>query len=419
MLAGVRVRNTAHDALEAPSLRSVVDLALTPAYAAFRDEVRAFLQTHRHRSAGAAPAGRPSAAALAWQQLLIGHGFAGRTIPREYGGGGAEPDVLKAHLIAEEFTRARVAPPLTNQGISMLIPTLLELGTPEQKRMWIGPTLRGEIIWCQGYSEPDAGSDLASLRTSAVEDGTDFIINGQKIWTSTAHLADMMFCLVRTEPHAPKHAGITYMLLSMKTPGVEVRPLRTMTGQSEFNEVFFTNVRVPQSQRVGERGQGWAVANATLKHERGLLGDANLLSHRLSEVIDLLRSETVAGRRLIDNPLLRDRLIQLQGRTLALKYHGMRLLTAAIRRESAGIAALIVKLQGCELRHQLCALAIDALGEGGLLVRGDQRARIHGAWQERYMFDLGLIIGGGTSQIQKNIIAERGLGMPREPKLVS
>ena len=396
-----------------------MELALTPEYVAFRDEIRTFLKEQGHLSAGVQAAGRPGPEALAWQCLLLERGYAGRTIPREYGGHGAPHDVLKSHLIAEEFARAGVAPPLSNQGVSMLVPTLLEFGTEEQKRTWIPPTLRGDVIWCQGYSEPGAGSDLAALRTSAFEDGDDFVINGQKIWTSSAHLADMIFCLVRTEPDAPKHAGITYLLFSMKTPGVEVRPLRTMTGLSEFNEVFFTNVRVPKAQRVGERGQGWQVANATLRHERGMLGDASLLAHRLRELIELLRTESVDGRRLIDNPLLLDRLMQLQGRALALRYHGMRLLSSAIKREDPGVAGLIVKLQGCELRHQICALAIDALGELGLLARGDDRARMHGAWQERYMFDLGLIIGGGTAQIQKNIIAERGLGMPREPKLAS
>jgi alkylation response protein AidB-like acyl-CoA dehydrogenase len=296
----------------------------------------------------------------------------------------------------------------------MLVPTLLELGTEAQKQEWIGPTLRGEVVWCQGYSEPGSGSDLASLTTRAVEDGDDFLVSGQKIWTSTAMQADMMFCLVRTEPDAPKHAGISYLLFSMKTPGIEVRPLKTMTGRAEFNEVFFTDVRVPKTQIVGRRGEGWRVANATLKHERGMLGDPNAAEARLAEIVELMGEETVGGERLIDNPVLRDRLMRLQARVLAMKFNGLRVLTGQLAGDGPGLAGMIVKLQGCELNHQLAALAIDALGELGVLYEGSPHLRAHGVWQQRYMFDLGLIIGGGTAQIQKNIIAERGLGLPRE-----
>ncbi len=185
------------------------------------------------------------------------------------------------------------------------MPTLLEVGSEEQKLQYIAPTLRGEIIWCQGYSEPGAGSDLASLQTRGVEDGTDFLINGQKIWTSTAQSADMIFCLVRTESERSKHQGISYILFPMTTPGIEVRPLKTMTGNAEFNEVFFTNVRVPQENVVGGRGQGWFVANATLKHERGMLGDPNAANTRLQAIIELMKDETVGGQRLMDNVVLR------------------------------------------------------------------------------------------------------------------
>ena len=304
---------------------------------------------------------------MRWQSLLIQHGYAARTIPRAYGGFGGTPDILESRIIAEEFTRARAPGGMANQGISMLVPTLLEMGTEEQKRRWIPPTLRGEVVWCQGYSEPGAGSDLASLQTRAMEDGEDFIVNGQKIWTSTAMQADMIFCLVRTEPAAPKHAGISYLIFSMKTPGIEVRPLRTMTGHAEFNEVFFADVRVPKTQIVGARGEGWRVANATLKHERGMLGDPDAAEARLAAIIDLMGKETCDGRRLIDNPLLRDRLMGLQARVLAMKFNGLRLITARMAGDGGGLAALVVKLQGCEINHQLAALAIDALGELGVL----------------------------------------------------
>ncbi|MFI4935164.1 MAG: acyl-CoA dehydrogenase family protein [Caulobacterales bacterium] len=393
-----------------------MDLRLSPPYEAFQREVRAFLTDHK---ADWPKAGDRRERMIAWQGLLIGQGYAARTIPRDYGGHGAQPDILKSRIIAEEFVRAGAPLGMSGQGIAMLVPTLLEMGSEEQKRRWIAPTLRGEIIWCQGYSEPGSGSDLASLSTRADEDGDDFVINGQKIWTSTAQMADMIFCLVRTEPQAPKHAGISYLIFSMKTPGIEVRPLKTMTGQAEFNEVFFTDVRVPKTQIVGVRGEGWRVANATLKHERGMLGDPNAAETRLKAIEELTAEETVGGGRLIDNPLLRDRLVALQARVLAMKLNGLRLVTSQLTGEPAGIAALIVKLQGCELNHQLAAMAIDALGELGVLYGDSPHLRERGAWQHRYMFDLGLIIGGGTAQIQKNIIAERGLGMPREPKLAS
>jgi alkylation response protein AidB-like acyl-CoA dehydrogenase len=394
-----------------------MDLAYSAEYAAFRAEVRNFLERRRADWPRDYAGGKPTAAMLAWQRLLIEHGYAARTIPREYGGTGAEPDILKSRIIAEEFTRAGAPSGLAGQGISMLVPTLLDVGSEEQRRRWIEPTLRGETIWCQGYSEPGAGSDLANLQTRGVEEDGDFVINGQKIWTSTAQHADMMFCLVRTESGNAKHQGISYILIPMDTPGIEVRPLRTMTGGSEFNEVFFTDVRVPVENVVGARGAGWHVANATLKHERGMLGDPNAASTRLKSIIELMREETVDGARLMDNAVHRDRLMKLQGRVLAMQFHGLRLLTAAAKGEEAGLARLIVKLEGCELNHQLAGFAIDLLGELGALYGDSPHLRGHGAWQRMYMFDLGLIIGGGTAQIQKNIIAERGLGLPREPKL--
>ncbi len=393
-----------------------MDLSYSPEHQAFREEVRTFLVDHKDKAPKAMGLGLGNKQALTWQKLLIENGYTARTIPEAYGGYGAEPDILKSRIIAEEFTEAGMPGGLAGQGISMLVPTLLEMGTEEQKQKYIPPTLRGEMIWCQGYSEPGSGSDLASLQTKAHIDGDDYVINGQKIWTSTAKQADMIFCLVRTEPDAPKHKGISYLLFSMDTPGIEVRPLVDMTGVANFNEVFFTDVRVPREQIVGEPGRGWFVANATLKHERGMLGDPNAAGTRLKAIVDLMHRETMDGERLIDNPVFRDRLVALQSRVFSMQFNGMRLLSASAKQEDAGIAKLIVKLQGCELNHQLAALAIDVMGELGILYDGSPHERAHGIWQRYYMFDLGLIIGGGTAQIQKNIISERGLEMPREPK---
>jgi alkylation response protein AidB-like acyl-CoA dehydrogenase len=392
-----------------------MDLSYGPEYDTFRSEVQTFLAAN----ATAAPRGEGlrSPKMLSWQKRLIEHGYAARTIPKAYGGYGAAPDILQSRIIAEEFARAQISQGMGGQGISMLVPTLLEVGTEAQKEQFIRPTLLGEMLWCQGYSEPGAGSDLASLRTSAVLDGDEWVVNGQKIWTSTAHLADWIFCLVRTEPNAPKHKGISFLLFRMDTPGIEIRPLVDMTGNANFNEVFFTDVRVPKDQVVGRRGDGWLVANAILGHERDSLGNPDATLARFNALAELMKIETLNGQRLIDHPVYRDRLMTLQGRMMALRYNDLRVLSARLNQADASLARMITKLEGTELRHALEGLAIDIMGEFGLAYGDNPLKRDHGSWQYQYMYFLGLIIGGGTSQIQKNIISERGLGMPKEPKL--
>ncbi|MBF68370.1 MAG: acyl-CoA dehydrogenase [Gammaproteobacteria bacterium] len=393
-----------------------MDLSYGAEYADFREEVRKFISENRDKQPKSG--NMRSEDSLAWQKLLIERGYAARTIPAAYGGHGAKPDILKSRIIAEEFSTEQINTGLGGQGISMLTPVLLEMGTEEQKTEFVGPTIRGEMVWCQGYSEPGAGSDLASLTTKAELDGDEWVVNGQKIWTSTAHLADWIFCLVRTEPDAPKHQGISFLLFKMDTPGIEIRPLVDMTGNANFNEVFFTDVRVPKHQMVGNRGQGWQVANAILGFERGSLAPPDAAQARLNGVTRLMQEETVNGERVIDNPVFRDRLMKIQGRVLAMKYNDMRLFSNRINKnQDTTLAGMIVKLQGTELRHELEGLAIDAMGEIGLSFHGNPYTRGNGSWQYQYMYFLGLIIGGGTSQIQKNIISERGLGMPKEPKV--
>ncbi|MBW2622029.1 MAG: acyl-CoA dehydrogenase family protein [Deltaproteobacteria bacterium] len=388
-----------------------MDLSYGSEYRAFRQELREWIEANKHLAPrGAALASKEL---IAWQTLLIEKGYTARTIPKEYGGYGAKPDILQSRIIAEEFARAQVPAGLGGQGIAYLVPMLLDIGTEEQKKRFIPPTIHGEMVWCEGYSEPNAGSDLASLRTSAVLEGDEWVVNGQKIWTGTAQFAHWMFCLVRSEPDSPKHKGISFLLFSMDTPGIEVRPLITMTGAAEFNEVFFTDVRVPRDQIVGKRGEGWSVANAVLHHERGDLGDPNVALTRLNALMELMKNETVDGKRVIDNPIFRDRLMEIQGRVMALRFNDLRLLSAKINKQDATLAGMIVKLQGTEMRHDLEGLAIDALGELGILYEKSPYLRAGGSWQSAYMMYLGLIIGGGTSQIQKNIISERGLGMPR------
>ena len=352
-----------------------------------------------------------------WQEILIKNGYFARSIPKEYGGFGGDIDIIKSRIIASEFASNRIPPPMGGQGIDMLVPTLLELGTEEQKQQYIKPTLHGEMIWCQGYSEPNAGSDLASLQTKGDLIDGNWVINGQKIWTSTAQYSQMMFCLVRTEPDAPKHAGISYLLIPMDTPGIEIRPLVDMTLNAGFNEVFFTDVTIPKTNIVGKRGEGWAVANATLGHERGSLTDPNATMNRLNLLIDRMKHETINGEKVINNPAYRDRLIKLQGKVMAFQSNSLRVLSAKLNKgQDVKMAGMIQKLIGTELRHELEGFGIDIMGELGTLYEGSPNLRDGGSWQFTYMYYLGLIIGGGTSQIQKNIISERGLGMPREPK---
>jgi alkylation response protein AidB-like acyl-CoA dehydrogenase len=394
-----------------------MNLEYGPQYEQFRAEVRAFLERHRGSKPAQSLMEVSAEERAGWLSLLIEQGYWARTIPKEYGGYGAEPDLLATVIMDEEFNRAGVSRGMNAQGPAMLVPTLLEHGSEEQKRRWIAPTLRGEVIWCQGYSEPGSGSDLASLTTSARENGSDFLINGQKIWTSTADKSQMMFVLVRTEPGAPKHSGISYILLPMDTPGIEVQPLETMSGaigENSFNQVFFRDVRVPQVNVVGKRGEGWKIANTTLVHERASL-NANA-EGLLLRLVRLMRKETANGVPALASPVYRDRLMRLQARALAMKHHSMRLLTCGLKGESPGVAGLVVKLSNCQLSFDIAALAIDVMGELGSLYDHAKYEREKGFWQAHSFFSLGLIIGGGTAQIQKNIIAERGLGLPREPK---
>jgi alkylation response protein AidB-like acyl-CoA dehydrogenase len=397
-----------------------MDLTYTKEYLEFEKKVEDFCLNYKDINIVNTPTegSKKSISRAEWQNLLIENGYFARAIPKEYGGFGGEPDILKSRIIATQFAKHKIPSPMGGQGIDMLVPTLLELGTEDQKKQYIKPTLEGSMIWCQGYSEPSAGSDLAALQTKGELIDGKWVINGQKIWTSTAQYAHMMFCLVRTEPEAAKHAGISYLLIPMNSPGIEVRPLVDMTLKAGFNEVFFNDVKIPEDNIVGKRGEGWAVANATLGHERGSLAPPDATMSRLNSLIELMKAETINGTSLLEHPIFRDRVMKIQAKVMASQSHSLRLLSAKLNpNQDVRIGKLIQKLVGTELRHELEGLAIDIMGEMGLLYEGSPYLRSHGSWQFIYMYFLGLIIGGGTSQIQKNIIAERGLGLPKEPKL--
>ena len=404
-----------------------MNLEYGPQYEDYKKEVQAFCNKYKgiqFSDSAKVPlaqnnkSGGPSMSRSDWQKTLIENGYFARSIPKEYGGFGGESDVIKSRIAATEFSNLGIPGPMGGQGIDMLVPTLLELGTEEQKNKYIKPTLYGEMIWCQGYSEPNAGSDLASLQTKGELIDDQWVINGQKIWTSTAQYSQMMFCLVRTEPEASKHAGISYLLVPMDTPGLEIRPLVDMTLKAGFNEVFFTDVTIPGDNIVGSRGEGWAVANATLGHERGSLANPNATMNRLNMLIERMKKETINGETLIENPIYRDRLLQVQGKVMAFQSHALRVLSAKLNPgQDVKVGKMIQKLIGTELRHELEGLGIDIMGELGTLYEDSPHLRDGGSWQFTYMYFLGLIIGGGTSQIQKNIISERGLGLPREPKV--
>jgi len=343
-------------------------------------------------------------------------------IPKEYGGAGQEPDVLKGAIIAEEYARTGAPGNGIDQGPGLLAPTLLEFGSEEQKRKFVPPTLRREVRWCQGYSEPGAGSDLASLQCAAVLDGDEWVINGQKIWTSNAMEADYLFGLFRTEPDSPRHGGISYLLVNLDQPGIEVRPLKQMTGGLDFNEVFFTDARTPADHIVGQRGEGWAVSRATLKHERNLIGNPNMMREHFDAAVGLARNTLRDGRPSIEDPVIRNRLAEIEGFVRTAEMSNLRQMTAAIRGEEMKVMLpmMMNKLYSTDAMQMITSLAYDLLGADGMLAPREEDfasyARTHtpSGYVEQYIFSHGPAIAGGATNIQLNIIGERGLGLPRD-----
>ena len=397
-----------------------MDFTLTPEQEAFREDVRAWLKTNiprdwEARAMGSADVPRPEAydAMRVWQRKLYDAGFIGLTWPKEYGG--RSLTFLEEMVLHEEMALAKAPPILNILGVGMAGPTIVAYGTEEQKKRYPAKILSCEEIWCQGYSEPNAGSDLASLQTRAVKDGEYWVINGQKVWTSLAHIADFMMLLARTDPEAPRHKGITYFLLDMKLPGVTVKPLKQLTGDSEFNEVFFDNVRVHESQVLGGVNNGWTVGLTTLMYERLALGFGLQVRLRiaLDSLIELARKMDKHGRSVVKDPLMRQKIAQLWIDTECLKYMGARAITKLLKGEMPGPEASAGKMGWVETHQKIQELAMEIEGPYSQILRGSDWAVDGGLWQYTFLRSRANSIEGGTTEIQKNIIGERVLGLPK------
>jgi alkylation response protein AidB-like acyl-CoA dehydrogenase len=381
-----------------------VDLRDTPDEAAFRQEVREFIAQNLPESAKARGARRFEDADRDWSRKLGEGGYAGLTWPKEYGGAGA-PYSHQA-IFLEEMARAEAPSHLGVIGLGMAGPTIMAHGTEAQKQRHLEKILSAEEIWCQGFSEPGAGSDLAGVRASARVEDDRFVVDGQKVWSSFAHIADFCILLTRSDPDSERHDGLTYLIVDMKAPGVEVRPLRQLTGESEFNEIFFTGVEVPRENLLGEIGGGWQVAMTTLLHERGTLGFALQAALEIS-----VRKLVALARERGATPLQRDRIAREWIELQALRCTNLRSLTALVRTGIPGPEGSIAKLQWSEANQRLTKLALELLGPEAQL-RGEG-AHLGGYWQHQQLRSRGNTIEAGTSEILRNIVAERVLGLPR------
>lgn len=394
-----------------------MNLELGAEYEAFRSEVRAFL-----KEAWAGKSAKDRDAVAAFRRAAIDRGYLYRSIPRQYGGSEQPPDPSRARVIREEFAKTGAPREIEGPGPGMLVPTLLALGEPWQKDKFIEKTLTGEYVWCQGYSEPGSGSDLASLRTRAVLEGDEWVITGQKVWTTMAHMSHFMFVLVRTEPDAAKHAGISYLILDMKQPGVTVRPLRQMTGGREFNEVFFDEARTPADWIVGQRGQGWSVSKTTLKHERDLVGGAARTDDTFQKLAAIAAETQIDGVPAIARADIRQALARIEGYVLAQRYSSFRQQSMANAGQDPGLIGALNKLNGTEIGHRMALLAQELIAEDGLSMPPESRGGAgptHAKWVNQIIGSLGVAIAGGASNIQRNVIAERALGLPRDEGVVT
>ncbi|WP_330231496.1 acyl-CoA dehydrogenase family protein [Nocardia sp. NBC_00508] len=375
----------------------------TPAEAAFRSELRTWLARN-------APAEKDCVTfeqQHEWQRVLAAAGWVGVAWPVEHGGRGAS--LIEQAIFNEEITRARAPQPINAIGLGMVGPTIMAVGTREQKDRYLQKILAADEIWCQGFSEPGSGSDLGSLRTRAAADGDDFVVNGQKVWTSFGNVADRCALLARTDPEAGKYQGITYFLLDMHTPGVEVRPLRQLNGDAEFCEIFLTDVRIPRENILGEINGGWKVAMTTLMHERGTFGFTLVTDARikLQELVALATAEGRDGSRPVDDPVVRQRLAQLYVDVETMWLNAVRGLSATMKTGIPSPEASLSKLGWSETTQRIAALAVEILGPAALVTSGLS------PWPQVQLRSLAHTIEAGTSEVLRNSIAERVLGLPR------
>lgn len=396
-----------------------MDFAFTPEQEAFRHELRTWLRANvpanaaqlRHVQPHASPADLEFL--KRWQRTCYEGGWTGISWPQEYGGRGAS--VIERMIFDEEMA-AHKAPQLLNVlGLEIVGPTILVHGTEEQKRAHAAKILSGEEIWSQGYSEPNSGSDLASLQTRAIEQGDYFVVTGQKVWTSLAFYADWCLLLVRTNPDAPKHLGLSCLLVDMKSPGITVKPLRTLTGDSEFNEVFFEEVKVPKHHLLGEQDHGWRVIVTSLMFERQGLGFFFTFAQKrhFDDLLTTARHTARYGVPVLSDPQIRQKMAQAYIETELLKLNNYRALTHLLRGHPPGPEGSLPKLQWAESNQTLQQLAVDIQGARGQLYQGDPSAADDAYWQYGFLRARANSIEGGTSEIQRNIIAERVLGMPK------
>ena len=392
-----------------------MDFSLTPEQQAFRDELRGWLRDNLtdefrvRRGRVADP--EWIAVRLRWQRRVYEGGYAGISWPKEYGGRGAS--LIEEMIFNQEIVGARAPEMVNGIGLYMAGPTIIAHGTPAQKARYLAPLLSGDEIWCQGFSEPNSGSDLASLRTRAVRDGDDYVVNGQKVWTTLGHVARYCILLTRTGTPEARHGGLTYLIVDMTSPGVEVRPLRQITGDAEFNEIYFTDVRVPAANLLGEEGAGWKVAMTTLMHERASLGIGLQVRTRiaLEDLMTLARAAHPGNGGL--HPLLRQEIAQLAIDIEAMRLNSYRGLTRMLRGEQPGPEGSINKLMWSEVNQRLCDTALEVVGAQSLLGEGEELAEAGGRWSYAMLRSRANSIEGGTSEVLRNILAARVLGLPR------
>ena len=395
-----------------------MDFSFSPEEEHFRQELRTWL--HQNLPAGwgtpgyKSPKGEGRLAFLRdWQRKMYDGGYVGLSWPKEYGGRGAS--MIELAIFNEEMAKVEAPGPLNVLGLSMAGPTIIVHGTEEQKKRYLQKILNCEEIWCQGFSEPGSGSDVASIRTKAELRGDEFVVNGQKVWTTLAHVADWCMLLVRTDPDAPKHRGISYILVDMKSPGITVRPLRQMTGEAEFNEFFFEDVRVPRANLVGELNNGWGVALTTLMNERGTASFGTQARFRIlyENLVTLAKQTSVNGRHATTDPGVRQQLAQHLIDVEILKYNCYRNFTRLLRGGTPGPEGSILKLWWSELNQRMQETAMMLEGPYSQLMRESPWAVEGGRWQHHFMRSRANTIEAGTSEIQRNIIAERVLKMPK------